>query len=128
MINSYKEACQIAKEVDKNLTAYDFNSDDLVVVQHIEGTQLMYRCAFLKEWKNYILIFTEHHKSLVYDKDDLYSYNQYTSMKVEKLTGTPYVDTCMECNKVFKTEELRYEECGIICESCYDIKSEDFGS
>lgn len=107
-MTSYKEACQVAKETDNNLTAYEFNPTDLVIVLHQEGTQLIFRSAFLKEWRDYVFIFTEHHGKLIYHKTDLYSYSQYTQKDVTRLEGTGYMDECQFCYKEFKVEDLDY--------------------
>lgn len=130
----YKEACQVAKEADKKLTAYDFRPTDLVLVVHEEGTQLMYRSAFLKEWKDYVFIFTEHHGTLVYHKTDLYSYDQYTEKDIGKLEGTGYLGKCEFCNKEFKVEELEYgthpdhnlynlSEYFFFCKDCKEVET-----
>jgi len=105
-MTSYKEACIVAN--DSKLSAYDFRPDELVVVIHEEGTQLIYRSAFLKEWKDYVFIFTEHHDTLVYHKTDLYSYKQYKENKINKLKDTGYMDKCQFCQKEFKVEDLEY--------------------
>lgn len=123
---SYTEALRVAREADNKLTAYDFHCDNLVVVLHEEGTQLMFRSAFLKKWMDWVFIFTEHHNTLVYHKDDLHSYAQYTQKEIERLKDTLYVDICCECNQTFNVEELQYtfhperfEEQCVICDECY---------
>jgi hypothetical protein len=126
-MSSYKEACQVTKETDKLFTAYDFHPSDLVVIGHEEGTQLVYKSAFLKEWKDYIFVFTEHHGTLVYHKYDLSYYNQYTTKEIEKLKFTFHKDICQDCKIEFKVEDLRYgyhperyEEISILCNGCYE--------
>lgn len=105
---SYQEAQQVAKETDKKLSAYDFHPDQLVMIIHEEGSILTFRSAFTKEWKDWVLVFTEHHGTHVYHKSDLNLWGTYIQKQREKLADTGYTDKCEFCDKVFKVEELSY--------------------
>lgn len=132
-MHSYKEAEQVAKEIDKKLSAYDFNPYSLTEIIHEEGTILHYRSAFAKEWQDWIFVFTEHHGTHVYHKSDLYSWGTYVRKDGEKLEGTGYVDKCEFCQRQFKVEELCYskthpdllehddDKYWIYCDDCNDI-------
>lgn len=126
--SSYKEACQVAKEADTLLTAYDFHPDSLVVILHEEGMQLTYKNAFLKDWKDYIFVFTEHHGTLVYHKTDLISYGYYMRQDVEKLKFTFHKDTCQFCKKEFNVEDLDYTyrdfDLLVVCNACIIAESD----
>lgn len=104
----YKEALNVAKEADKTLLTQDFNPYGLVEIIHEEGTILNFKNAFLKEWKNYVIVFTEHHGTHVYHKSDLYSYGYYIRQEIGKLKNSGHNDTCNFCNKEFKVEDLEY--------------------
>lgn len=134
---NYREAEQVAKEVDKKLTAYDFHPCNMVEIIHEEGTILHYKSAFTKEWKDYIFVFTEHHGTHVYHKSDLSGYGTYAkNMESEKLENTGYTDKCEFCQKDFKVEELEYghhpdfdlfEETKyyVYCKDCEDVEDCD---
>jgi hypothetical protein len=126
-MTSYQEAEQIAKDADKKL---DFSSRGLVLIIHEEGSVLTFQNALLKEWKDYIFIFTEHHGTHVYHKTDLSSYANYTRQETEKLKNTGYIDKCQFCNKDFKVEELEYghhPDCNLYNETEYFFYCEDCG-
>lgn len=80
---TYKTAYRVATKIDSKLTAYDFSSYKWVRIKHREGTDLLYRHAFLKKWKEYYLVFTEHHGYHVFHEDDVVCY-QYTQ-NIEKV-------------------------------------------
>ncbi|NIQ15816.1 MAG: hypothetical protein GTO02_15895, partial [Candidatus Dadabacteria bacterium] len=132
---SYHEAVQVAKETE--LSAYDFDPYSLVEIVHEEGTILHYKSAFIKEWKDYILVFTEHHGTHVYHKSDLHDYATYIRKEPEKLEFTGYVDKCEFCEKEFKVENLEYahhpdfekydeSEYYVFCADCQDIVGSKF--
>lgn len=81
--SSYDEAYLFAEAYDKKLKATDFDPSIYVFILHEEGSQFFYRSAFLKKWKDYIFVFTEHHKFYIYHKTDLISYLQLNSIPVE---------------------------------------------
>ena len=131
---SYKEAEQVAKET--KLTAYDFNPCSLVELLHEEGTNLYYKSAFTREWKDWIFVFTEHHGYHVYHKSDIVSYGTYIRQDTQKQKDTGYRDKCEFCNKDFKVEDLNYDhhpdfeqyeesKYWIYCADCKDIVGSD---
>lgn len=130
---NYREAEQVAREVDKSLTAYDFHPYSMVEIVHEEGTILNFKSAFVREWKDYIFVFTEHHRTHVYHKSDLVSWGTYMKQEPVKQVNTGYVDKCEFCHKDFKVEHLEYghhpdfekfEEAKyyIYCADCKDIE------
>lgn len=131
---SYKEALQVAKE--QELSAYDFSPHyDLVFIIHEEGTTLTYRSAFIKEWQDWIMVFTEHHGYFVYHKTDLEFYAHYKRKEVEKLK-TGHTEKCEFCGKDFNCSDLNYAshpDCNVLdsklfvfCKDCKDIESSEY--
>lgn len=77
-----KEARKKAEEMDKSLRAYDFGKY-IIEFQHGDGTCCRYDSAIYKEVdKDWIVIFTEHHGTLVYHKEDLKWVKQWERPKV----------------------------------------------
>lgn len=107
--SSYREAVKVAEEADKKLTAYDFKSDEWVLILHEEGTQLFFRSAFVKLWKDWVFIFTEHHKTHVYHKTDLVDFVYFKQQFVDTLKGTGQKDKCYECKAEFDVDYLIYK-------------------
>jgi len=127
--SSYKEALAVAEETDKKLSAYDFKGNEWVILLHEEGTQFLFRYAFLKTWKDWVFVFTEHHKFHVYHKTDLSYYGYLKEQSVEKLLGTGQKDSCFDCKKEFLVDELIYKAHPAkhdtdfivpLCQPCYD--------
>lgn len=125
----YKDAEVFAREYDKKLKATDFHSKNCVYILHEEGTQLFYKSAFLKTWKDYVLVFTEHHGFHVYHKTDLVSYLQLSSTDVECAIDKQNKDSCYYCKKEFFVDELKYgknphdmtdDDIIVLCRSCYN--------
>ena len=131
-MNNYKEAEQIARDADKKLLASEFHPWNMVLVIHEEGTILTFRSAFLKEWKDYVLIFTEHHGTHIYHKGDLTDYGTYNLQENTKLEGMDYIDRCEFCKKEAQVEDLIYDlhpvwekddqQYHVYCSSCKDIE------
>lgn len=127
----YSEAAQVAKEADKKLTAYDFHYHEMVLIQHEDGAILTWRSAFLREWKDYVFVFTEHHGYHVYHKSDLEEWRQFQVVDSKKLVDTGYRDNCEFCGKEFKVEDLRYDilpfgeslnDYHVYCDNCLEAK------
>lgn len=132
--SSYQEAYQVAKETDNKLSAYDFHPYNLVEIIHEEGTSFHFKSSFLREWKDYIFVFTEHHGIHVYHRSDLYSYGEYKSVEDKKLENTGHLDKCEFCEKEFKVENLEYNhhpdysqydnmEYYSFCADCKDVEN-----
>lgn len=132
---SYMEAVTVLKECGKKLTAYDFNLCSLVAIIHEDGTNLYYKSAFTREWKDWIFVFTEHHGSHVYHKSDIASYGTYIYQDHKKQEDTGHVDKCEFCNKEFRVENLNYgshpgihfddSKYYVFCRDCKDIVGSD---
>jgi len=69
-MKSYKEALAEKNRIEKKLSAYDFSIKSLIYISHLEGTTLVYKNAFALKYDDWYLVFTEHHGSFVYHKDD----------------------------------------------------------
>lgn len=127
---SCREALKVAESIDKKLLCSDFHPDDLVMIIHEEGTVLNYRSAFVRKWKDWIFIFTEHHGKHVYHKTDLQSCFQYKNVEIEKQKDTGYTDKCMLCGKIDDVAGMCYgdgiyDEWKILCENCYEVRHTD---
>jgi len=83
----------------------------------------------LKEWKDWVFVFTEHHGYHAYHREDLRVYWQFKQQQPTKLKGTGHKDKCQKCEKEFLVEELDYDynylrqEFSILCPAC--MKNED---
>lgn len=67
-----KEAHEKASEIDKTIGLSEFNG--LVQVIHEEGTTLIWHNATVRKWKDWYMVFPEHHRIAVYHKDDVLVY------------------------------------------------------
>ena len=85
-----KKSHEIVKKIDASLLATDQRFQQVVRAIHEEGTTLFFKSAFYlvytdkdddSEW---IMIFTEHHGSFLYPKDDLIECNQYICLAEER--------------------------------------------
>ena len=131
--SSYREAEAAAVEADKKLSAYDFKHDEWVLAIHEEGTQFLFRHAFVREWKDWVFIFTEHHRTHVYHKTDLRYYGHLKQMPTQTLKGTGAKDNCFDCKQEFDIDSLSYKPHPAkhdpdfivpLCEKCFDSAEE----
>jgi hypothetical protein len=132
---TYKEAVEVANKMDGQLWASDFAPSDLVLIIHEEGTSFTFQSAFLKTWKDWIFIFSEHHGTHVYNRDDLYFWAQYNRKDDEPLKDSGYKDNCEFCNKEANVEDLIYgrnpnwevedETYHSYCEDCKDVEASE---
>jgi hypothetical protein len=132
---TYKEVVELANSTDAKLTAYEFHPTDLVFIIHEEGTTLTFRSAFLREWKDWVIIFTEHHGTHVYSKGDLSYWGHYSEKEKEKLKGTGFIDACEFCGKTGYVEDLIYglnpnweqddNSYHSYCEDCRDVEASE---
>jgi hypothetical protein len=106
---SYREACEVANNCDKSLRAMDFGCGSLVQIVHEEGSMFTWKYAFLREWLDWVFVFTEHHGTHVYHRCDLYSWGEYRVQEDKKLEGTGYEDECEFCGRKMLVENLRYD-------------------
>lgn len=78
---------EFAKFLDEKFTAYDFPQNQVVEVNHGDGTRYVFHCAFAKlvecndqEW---LMVFTEHNGFHVFSVGDLTEENNYAQYKTE---------------------------------------------
>ena len=107
--SSYADAVAVAKERDKQLTTRDFKPGEAVILHHEEGTQLFYRSAFLERWKDWVLVFTEHHGFHVYHRSDLSYHAHVTELPIKRLMGSGHLDHCSECGEEKSVDDLSYQ-------------------
>jgi len=92
-MTSRKEAEQKMKDVagtgprDTKLTGHDFQ-DDIVAVQHGDGTFLFFKSAFALKWKEWYFIFTEHNGyHLFNDEEGMCQITQYQNKDISPAEG-----------------------------------------
>lgn len=73
----YEQALERAFEIDDKLTAADFKWQHRVYIEHEDGTILDFNYALLRQENDWFYIFTEHHGSFVFHKDDVAYYKAY---------------------------------------------------
>lgn len=78
------EVREIAALIDSKLLATDKRFNRSVTVIHQEGTVFHYQNAFLMTYKEWIMIFPEHHAPQCLMKEDLEFYRQYEDVKVQE--------------------------------------------
>ena len=129
---SYRDALEVLHTHGKTLRANDFNSYNFVFILHEEGTTLLYRSAFLVEWKDWVFVYTEHHGEMAYHKTDLGGYwNLHADEEKPKLHGTGHTDRCEECCCELPVEVMNYDthpDCDkyeeghlvILCDACVE--------
>lgn len=73
---SRRKAEKIMKDRSKKLTAYDFKSNDAVVLIHEDGSFMLYRNAFAETIEapdhQFTAVYTEHYGAHLFYSDDLY--------------------------------------------------------
>ena len=75
-----------AKDIEAYLQATDPRFRRALNIVFDDGTSLLFQDAFIVEWKEYYLIFTEHHRFHVYHKDDVLHFQQYNRIyEVERV-------------------------------------------
>jgi hypothetical protein len=106
---SYKAALAALHKHGKSLKATDFQPHRYVIINHEEGTTLIYASAFIVEWKDWIFVYTEHHGEMAFHKTDLRGYHNLISLEIQPLMGTGCKDKCEECGAEHLVEDLSYE-------------------
>ena len=102
----YKQAVETMNSV--KLTAYDFHCDECVYLVHEESSHFFWRSAFLRLFRDWVFVYTEHHGYHCYHKSDLVHYRHFKEQPRKSLEWTGLTDKCETCNKEFKVEELSY--------------------
>ena len=63
---------KLANEKSKTHSIFDFT--DKIEIIHGDGSLFSIRHAFMEEYDEFLIVFSEHHFPLVFYKDDLTSY------------------------------------------------------
>lgn len=66
-----------AREINKSLSAYDFNPDFCIQIKTDEGCDWFLTSAFALSYERYYLIFAEHHNPICIAKNDVTWFAQY---------------------------------------------------
>lgn len=74
---NYKEALEHIHKMDAELKADDKRFRRSVYIIHEEGTMMFYKYAFFEKHGRWYYIFTEHHKTFVYDEEDIHAIEEY---------------------------------------------------
>lgn len=74
---NYKEAKALADARDSTLTSDDPRFRHMVQLIHEDGTVLTYTYTFFVPIDRWYLVFTEHHGSHVYAKDDIHDISEW---------------------------------------------------
>ncbi len=88
-----REAEVKAKEVNKSLSAYDFNPDCCVQIKTDEGCEWFLRSAFALTYGRFYLIFGEHHHPICIAKNDVTWFAQYVMMHTKLADASSYLIT-----------------------------------
>lgn len=80
-----KKAWELAKSIDDLLRADDPRFQRAVKVIHEDGSILTLENAFVEEYKNYYIVFSEHNDLHIFDKDDVYAVKQYEWCEIEEM-------------------------------------------
>lgn len=78
---------QIVNEYDSKLLATDKRFRKSVKIIHDDGTVMCIDSAFLMTHGDYVIVFSEHHSSYIYHREDLIWYGQFKRLydKIEEL-------------------------------------------
>lgn len=60
-----------AEKIDLKLRADDRRFDGDVYMKHHDGSSFLWKHAFVRKWKGFWMIFTEHHLRHVYDHEEV---------------------------------------------------------
>ena len=80
---NYREAKAKAEEIDKTLTCEYLN--DIIYIEHLDGTKLELHHATLIKDGQWFMIFTEHNGTFVYHNEDLKKIEGIKSIRGETL-------------------------------------------
>jgi len=74
------EALEKAMAYGKTLTVLDPRFRRALHLVHADGTSMFFASAFAATWKEFVIVFTEHHGYFAYDKEDLTSCKAYAEI------------------------------------------------
>lgn len=69
-----------AEAYSKKLTTIDTRFQHAVHLVHADGTSMFLSHAFTVTWKEFVIVFAEHHGYFTYDKEDLTSCTAYAEI------------------------------------------------
>ena len=72
MNESLEKVMKMVNEKSKSHSIFDFT--DKIEVIHGDGSLFNIRHAFMEEYEDFLIVYSEHHLPLVFYKDDLSSY------------------------------------------------------
>lgn len=75
------EIVQWAETEDGKMICTDKRYRDLVMIQHQDGSRFEVRHAFFEKKDEWLVVFSEHHRVMVFYIDDLDHYAQYKRQK-----------------------------------------------
>jgi hypothetical protein len=76
-LKSHAQVQELARLHDRTLGAGDFPPGRLVLIRHADGTQLLFRYAFLLKHEDWVVVFTEHHSFHCYPTENPEEFVQY---------------------------------------------------
>ncbi len=138
----YREAVEFAEKADKTMVIGRdhegepcFDMGSAVLIQHEDGTVLWFQSAFIRLYRDYVCVFTEHQGTHVYHQDDLGRWEQYRREDDPrpKLKGSGRKDYCDDCKQEFDVDVLKYgkhpdwdreHDFVALCQGC-EIKARD---
>ena len=84
MVSEKVAAILRAEKYDSKLKSDDPRLNGAVLIQHQDGTILLYQSAFFTLYQSkWLMVFTKYHRSHVYPIDDLKSYRSFISNPVD---------------------------------------------
>lgn len=103
-----KDAKRVAFEFDKKLKATDFSGYSWVLIQSIEGSQCLYRDAFVLKFGPYYLVFTEHYGYSVHHCDETNVFS-FKDVEIKHFESFEEKDKCINCNEEFLVMKMIYD-------------------
>ena len=77
---NFREITNLAQEYDKTLQADDSRFRRSVAINHEDGSHFHCKNAFLLIKEDWIIVFTEHFGTHIFDQSDLSTYYQYSQI------------------------------------------------
>jgi hypothetical protein len=78
---SRDEVQEIAKQYDSKLLATDPRFRRTSIIIDEEGSTFQIKNAFLVGCSNHIILFSEHQGTMIFHRDELYSYGQFEEVR-----------------------------------------------
>jgi len=128
----YQEIEKVVVDYGNTLSAYSFDSGQFVEVKHCDGSHFMFASAFALKFKDYYLVFTEHHKYHIYHVTDV-DLCDMIGTEIQTLEW-PIDDVCDICSKTGRCHEMDYTYyCPdegwsyllVRCADCYELNLEE---